>query len=239
MKINKRQTSMLFELISAQSYVSYESLENNFEVTQRTIREDIKCLNDLLDKEYHVKIQYQSGRGFFLACENDHYLEKLKTQLSMRFSDLWEIEDSMEDNYYRIVAYFFTRQGYGKMDELSHLLNLNPRSISNLLKEARRKLSRYQLSILVRPHYGMMLSGRETHARYCIMDIIYRYSSELKGSSNDETLEMFKLSGDEKRALFSLCVEYIDETQTALSQTAVHKLILLIMISSPNKYLLL
>lgn len=222
---------MLFDLISAQNYVTYDYLENNFEVTKRTIREDIKCLNDILSKEYHVEIQHQSGRGFFLSYESDARLEQLTSRLNMRFSDLLEIEDSMEDNYYRIVAYFFTRQGYGRMDELSNLLNLNPRSISNLLKEARKKLNRYHLSILVRPHYGMMLSGRESHIRYCIMDIIYRYSSELKNGSNEETLNMFKLNSDHKKHLYSICVEYIDETKIELSQTAIHKFIILLMVS--------
>lgn len=231
MKINKRQTALLFELISARSPLSYDYLQNYFEVSRRTVREDIKCLNDLLNEDYLIQIQYQSQRGFYLVVDNEEDLEILKNRMNARFSDSWEIENSMVEYYYQIIAYFFTKASYGHMDELSNLLNLNSRTVSNLLKETKERLKKYLLFIEIKPHYGMKIQGRECHFRYCVMDILYRYSSELKNSGAEENLVLFQLDKEEKKKIYNLCLSYIHETGLNLSPTALHKLTYLILIS--------
>lgn len=231
MKINKRQTALLFELISARSPLSYDYLQNYFEVSKRTLREDIKCLNDLLSEDYLIQIQYQSQRGFYLVVDNEEDLETLKNRMNSRFSDSWEIENSMIEYYYQIIAYFFSKANYGRMDELSSLLNLNSRTVSNLLKETKERLKKYQLYIEIKPHYGMKIQGREVHIRYCTMDIIYRYSSELKNSGAEENLVLFQLNKEEKETVYSLCLNYVHEVGLNLSPTTLQKWTYLILIS--------
>ena len=224
MKISRRQTVLLFELISSKKPLSYSFLQNYFGVCRRTIHEDVKRVNDVLGERHSIKIHYQNGRGFSLEYLTEESLDLLKNELMAKFSDSWEIENSMAEYYCQILAYFFTRPSYGKLDELSSLLNLNSRSTTNLLSEIRRKLERYRLSITVRPHYGLKLSGQEKHIRYCVMDIIYRYNTEWESSGYD-------LNPQEKEDLTSLCAEYIKEAKIELSSTAVNKLVYLIMIS--------
>lgn len=231
MRINKRQTALLFELISARSPLSYDYLQSYFEVSKRTIREDIKCLNDLLSEDYLIQIQYQSRRGFYLVVDNEEDLDTLKNRMNSRFSDSWEIENSMVEYYYQIIAYFFSKQSYGRMDELSTLLNLNQRTVSNLLKETKERLQKYQLFIKIIPHYGMKLQGRETHLRYCTMDVLYRYSSELKNSGAEENLVLFQLNKKEKEKIYLLCIDYIHEAGLNISPTALQKFTYLILIS--------
>ncbi len=109
MKISRRQTVLLFELISSKKPLTYAFLQNYFGVCRRTIHEDVKRINDVLSENHSIKIRYQNGRGFSLEYSSEESLDLLKNELTTKFSDSWEIENNMAEYYCQIIAYFFTR----------------------------------------------------------------------------------------------------------------------------------
>jgi len=232
METNKRQVAILYEfVINENQYLSYPYLCEHFHVTVKTIRKDIRVINDNF-RENHISIHLVKNRGFILKADYHYQIEELQKQYKYRFVDSQDLESNIGLRKNQILFYLFTAGHYVRMDALARYLNLSQRSVSGLLKEVRSILSEYHIELAVQPHYGMYLKGRELDIRCCYIDTVCFYSDRNSSMGLfEDNLAMLHLEENEKERVSKLCLEYVRLTNIPLSQIALRKLIVQIMIS--------
>lgn len=73
--LNRRHRDILNLIFNTDECITGNELARLCNVTTRTIRKDIKAINDLL-KEYHVEIDSKINKGYFLNKKNKNILKK-------------------------------------------------------------------------------------------------------------------------------------------------------------------
>lgn len=68
---------------------------------------------------------------------------------------------------------------YVKLDDLAEILYVSRSTLQNDLKELRKLLATYGLSLENRPYHGIRVKGNEARLRYCISDYIFNRIDEI------------------------------------------------------------
>ena len=142
------------------------ALADRFEVSERTVRNDLKQLNAELEGcaviesvqgRYSLRIydsaQFQSVRERIL--ETDEFLNSPQNRMDYTFGRLM-----------RSVKPLLT-------DELAYEMNVGRTTLVSDLKKLRAGLEPYQLSILGKTSKGLVLQGRESDIRHYILENSY------------------------------------------------------------------
>ena len=142
------------------------ALAERFEVSERTVRNDLKQLNAELEGcaviesvqgRYSLRIydsaQFQSVRERIL--ETDEFLNSPQNRMDYTFGRLM-----------RSVKPLLT-------DELAYEMNVGRTTLVSDLKKLRAGLEPYQLSILGKTSKGLVLQGRESDIRHYILENSY------------------------------------------------------------------
>jgi len=227
----KREIAILYEFLINNSCLTYDNLCTQFDSSEKTIREDIKAINDNF-KSFGINIKLTRGKGFSLSCKNSDIIEDLKKQFEYRFIDTNDIRNNLVYRTDRVLAYILSYDNYIKLNNISLLLNLHLRSTSTVLSKAKIILAEYNLQLRSKPHYGMKLIGREIDIRYCFIDTICFYSNyatdiDLFG----DDLQLFAMDENEKDVITKICIDYIKHSKLMINQIEIRKLIILIMVS--------
>lgn len=231
MDTNKREIAILYECLINDNYLTYDYLCTQFDISAKTIREDIKAINDNF-KSFGLAIRLSRGKGYKVVCKDREIIEDLKKQFQYRFIDTNDIRNNMVYRSDRVLAYVLSKEGYIKLNAIAIILNLNIRSTSTVLSKTKEILADYHLQLQNKPHYGMKMTGREIDIRYCFIDTVCFYTSykstiDLFG----DDLQLFQMSEEEKTAITNICIDYVKYTNLVINQIELRKLIILIMVS--------
>jgi len=59
--LNSRQIAIIYEIANREGYSSYKDLVRQFSITEKTLRKDIRTINDVISAN-NVKILLQKGK---------------------------------------------------------------------------------------------------------------------------------------------------------------------------------
>lgn len=154
----------IFEILT-EDFKPYtaKDLATLIDYSSKTIRDDIKQLNNLLF-DNGAYIESKSGVGYKFVI-ND------KEKFSIFIQDIWPkyaIEDEMNSQDYRInyiAVKLIRKYDYIKSDDFLDELYISKSQLNMDLKILKEKLSAYRLKIVSKPHYGMKIIGSEINIR--------------------------------------------------------------------------
>ena len=178
----------LTELISEKKYRTADELAKELKVSNKTVRTDIKNLNDLLRKS-GAEIVSKSGYGYILKINDKEKFSKL--DLSNKRNVLPE---TSEERIQYIIEYMINIKEYVKVEDLSRMLFTSPKTLAGDLKEAEKILNSYSITLERKPYYGIRLKGEEFNLRLCIADYIEKKSSEKEKVKLIDENEMKKIA---------------------------------------------
>lgn len=227
MILNNRQTAILYELIENEEYLNYQYLCNKFHCTEKTVRTDIKKLNDFLKKD-NIKVILKHGVGFCLECEKDKK-DLLKSNFDYRYKDSTEIVSihSKRD----ISINYYLSKGPIKEEELANRLHTNLKNITKTIKDIRKKIDEYNLTLSFKPRIGLSLQGNEINIRnYLIDSASFMISSDINELFYDNA-KMFNISSDELNQVLNILIEGVKKYKININQHALIVLVVAIMIS--------
>lgn len=242
MQANQRQISILYEFLQHRENLSYSYLCHQFNVCEKTVREDIRVINDCF-VNFQIKICLKKNKGFYLYYKERKMLEELRCQFEYRFGGSKEIQSNSTGRTNELLALLLTARNYIHLHELSLALSLNNRTVSLCLKEVRVILESYQLKLEVKPHYGMKIVGDEILIRFCYMDTICFYANLDSGIDLfDDGLGMFQLSETDKLAMTEICFNFVKQQKIPMNQNELRKFIILLLVQQfrikSNKFIL-
>ncbi|MEK4060008.1 MULTISPECIES: BglG family transcription antiterminator [Paenibacillus] len=213
--MNSRMVSILQHLLAADIPVKSEHLAKLIQVTSRTVRSDIRELDEFLAK-HGASVQPVRSRGYELKITDDSSFRMLLQQLFMNN----EPEDSGSPEYRQLylIRRLLLAGAYLKLEELADELYVSKSTVQNDFKEVKQTLLAYGIGIDKRPNYGIKLRGDEVRLRLCISEFVVNRSDEERAGGIQDAARI--VSPREMTLIRSIILEQIQKLGVSLSDVA-------------------
>ncbi|MTI49308.1 MAG: transcription antiterminator [Firmicutes bacterium] len=209
--LSDRLTNLL-SLLSQDDYQTAGSLAEKLDLSTKTVRNLLKQLHsDLLDNG--ARIITKHGCGSKLEVYD---LKKFNQLLTKNHSN---IPSSPAERVQFLLEFFLNSKEYVKKEDLSDMLCVCKKTLTNDLKKAEEILNQYNITIERKPYHGMRAIGDEFQIRLCIAECIEKRNTRNSLLFDDE--EKRKIS------LIENCIMECFEHETyAISDIAIENLII-------------
>lgn len=160
--MENQRTTKLIEKLCEEKTVKVKDLAIALQVSEKTIRNDLKQLQIVL-KNHGACLDILQGKGIELTIGDELKFQKYFAELSR----CQMIEDNRMLQLFQILL---ESERFLKLDDLSEKLYLSRARLSSTLKVIKKILHNYSLDIQVKPSYGIKITGEEFNLRKCICD---------------------------------------------------------------------
>lgn len=167
--ITKRQQNLVKILLDSQDYITASKLSQMMNVSSKTIRNEIKVLNNLMS--HFAIVQSIPSRGLQLEILNSQEFEDWLNSFYQKDTQMI-LSNPLERAYY-ILGLMLEKQEFIKIDDISNMLYVDRTSISRSLKYIRECLEVFGLQIIQKTGKGLMITGNEFRYRLCMVEYIY------------------------------------------------------------------
>ena len=221
MILNSRQIAIIYEIADREGYSSYKDLTRQFSITEKTLRKDIRTINDVISAN-NVKILLKKGKGFYLDCSKEEK-NRILASFNYRFDDAFDIENTYTQKDLKI--YYLLQRGDFKTEKVASELGTNKNNISRLLVDVRTRLKEYDISLISRPGKGLNMEGDEINIRNCLIDSMSQISSDEILSVFNDNISLFGISQNEIDNVSSICFNILEKYKVSVSRLSIKKLI--------------
>lgn len=167
--MNKRQTKILKILLYENNIVSSDILANISGVTAKTVRKDIKVINDIL-KDKGAVIKSKVSHGYYIQVIDEVVFSKFKDGINDKSKRTIFFMTNQNAIIYYIIRTIAAADGFIKLDDIANDLFMNRTTISLYMSKARKILNKYKLIVVNTPKYGIKIVGDEFNIRMCLVD---------------------------------------------------------------------
>lgn len=163
-----KRLEQLFLHFNTENICTMHDLTKLFSVSERTIRSDIKELNNELFK-YNTKIVTLRGVGYQLQ-DKEKALPILHELTNKPLSTVVFSLESTEDRVKQLLYLLLTTEDYLSIDELCDTLFVGRTTLLGYLKQLKILLHSYELTITSKTNIGYKLTGQEINFRQCFAE---------------------------------------------------------------------
>ena len=187
---NKRMIQILELLIQSRKVLSSDQIALSIGVSSRTIRNDIKELNGLL-QAHGASILSEAGSGYYLNTEQQESFTKLMDQLHAEEEKVADtiIPSDPKDRAAYIMQHLL--KNTLRNEEVINPYDLADEvfvSMSTLKKDIRqidKMLERFSLKVGISQKKGVHIMGSEANIRYCISEFIFKHNDALASGETE------------------------------------------------------
>ena len=198
--MKKRSKEILDLLAKKEKEYTISTLATKFEVSERTIRNDIKDINDYLKEQKITPIRF--GSNGLIVIEGD--IEQTKE--AGESEDLYTYKLSKEERRMLAAAILINAKGHITLSQIADLLYVSRATIINDLDEVKAMLEKGKLQVISHSNKGLRLEGLEGDKRLFLLRLMSVGSNGIKENS---TIRSFlkglnieiKMKEDERRNL--------------------------------------
>ncbi len=156
----------MLQLLRKTPEITVSALASRLDVSERTVRNDIKQINQILDD--CAIIDGIQGKYVLRIFQEERFRE--------RFSEIIQADEFLNSSRNR-MDYIFGRLMRSDepllTDELAYEMNIGRTTLVSDLKKLREEIEGYQLSIIGKTSKGLILHGEETDIRRYVLDNVY------------------------------------------------------------------
>ncbi len=182
--------AQILEIMELRRTARLESLADKLRVGTKTIRNDIRELNQLLEDS--ALVESVSGRYALFVLDEKKFLEKKQTVYGQN-----DYMNSPAKRYGHILNWLMHEGGSVLIDDLADEICVGRTTINGDLKKLRELLESYQIRIVGKTNTGLRLEGEEFKLRLFILEQMY-----------DQVFESFLLDDDLENMVNGYCQEY-------------------------------
>lgn len=150
-----RHKKILKALLRAERYVSVTSLANELHCSEKTVRNDLKVLDDWLQR-YELKIERKPSIGIRLTGEGAAKATLLRDVLNDSEEGL-----SHNERHLQLLKWLLTADKPVTIQQLADQFYISKSTIHADLEEIGDWLHRFQLKLIRKPHLGIKVEGEE------------------------------------------------------------------------------
>ena len=172
-KVDKKYRQILTILLN-NDYVKVQEISVSLKKTNRTVRNYMNELNHILN-EHGARIQTYYNKGYHLEVFDEREFDDFVSLIQYTNQDY----NVSENRIIEIFSQLFFEHHYIKQSELEEQFCISTKQLKEDLYAIKELLKQYHLSIQVKPHYGMYVSGEEYQKRLCISHFNSVYGDNL------------------------------------------------------------
>lgn len=180
MSINKRRLDIL-KLIMLKNSISIDYLSDKFSVTNKTIRNDFKQINNFFKTFSNQKIIIENSN---IKFDNIGFLNEVLKLIDLRNYTLNNEERIIMSTYILLIS-----SDYVTTSEISDFLLVSKSSVFNDIDLINKKLLKFDLSLESSPGKGLLILGDEINFRETFYYIINNYYYLIKIIENTDNLK--------------------------------------------------
>ncbi len=182
--------AQILDIMELRKAARLESLADKLKVGTKTIRNDIKELNQIL--EGSALVESVSGRYMLFILDEKAFQKK---------KEMVYIQNDYMNSPAKRYGYILNRLMHGDgpllIDDLADEICVGRTTINQDLKKLREMLDSYQLQIVGKTNTGIRLEGEELSLRLFILEQLY-----------DQVFEAFLLDDDLENMVNGYCQDY-------------------------------
>lgn len=204
--MNKRSREILVLLTNLKQNLRISDLAEKFQVSERTIRNDINDINDYLGRQNITTIKLGSN-GTLLVEDDIENAMILDTD-----NDFYNYRLSKEERKVLIAAILIQAPDHITLSNIAELLFVSRATIINDLEGVKKMLKKGNLNVISHSNKGLLLEGKESDKRTFLLRLL---SSDDGGLGENSVVQSFikgldieiQQNEDDKRKLQKLMNE--------------------------------
>lgn len=174
--IDRRQLSLL-KILKNKAVYSDEILSDRLKVSNRTLRTLIKELNHSI-LHYGAEIIRKRGEGYQLKINDEMAFSSFLKESEAEEKSGEKIPTTPSERVLYLLKLLLQAERYMKLDEISDMLYISTRALSEDIKEVEQVLKRYRLKLERRANYGIRVTGEEPDFRRCLIGCVFQKQSD-------------------------------------------------------------
>lgn len=229
--MDERIEAILRELMGSNQPLTGKHLANRLDVSSRTIRDDIKVINDELCDQ-GACIYAKRGVGYELVIDKPKRIRSYLNQLTKGAKQQALAPTTPENRVSYLLKHFLLSEDYTKLDDLADAIHVSKSTLQVDLKEVKEKLHKYALVLTSRPGYGLKLAGSELNRRFAMSEYLFdreQISPDLMWL--DQLTTVADLDQEELDRVWTLLLQQLTVNQITLSDIAINNLFVHIVIA--------
>lgn len=191
---SRRQLLILNELSHHENLTSAE-LALVVDASVRTVKTDISYLKGKL-KDEGIMIDSKPNHGYQLKYKNERSIDFLANQLeTVNVKRLYTFKQNNYERIFYIIRRLLLKEKHMKLDILADEMFISRSTLNGDMIEVKKILNQYNLKIVAKVNYGIIIQGTEINKRLCIAEYYYHNHTEL-GYKNTNDFSYFKKHND-------------------------------------------
>lgn len=218
--MNRRSYEILILLYDRPGEFSFLDLSQRMQISVRTIREDIRFLNDFLQQKNLPLIEIKGGR---LSLSPEIRLSGILQQLNFYEYTLSRKERIIVESILLVCA-----EHAITLSQMADVLYVSRSTVIADLDSLNRFLKPYELEAVGQPNIGILMQGEEEKIRLLYIDIVETYGYLLKMFHNNALAtdhDAVRYVKEGSIILQNLIHEVENEHHVSLTEGAYHTLI--------------
>lgn len=213
------------QLLTSTELQTSSELAIALQVSSKTIRNDIKELNELLNKNM-ARIESYRGKGYRISVNDEDEFKRFLQAITEVNHQVVPTEP--DDRIQFLIHKLLLQASYIKMDILADELFISRSTLQGDLKRVLEILKRYSLDLDHKPNYGIKVIGNEMQIRFCISEYVFNQRQNITDQDSD-WLEI--LPKDEIESIRHSILTKLRKYKTTITDVSLHNLITHIVIS--------
>lgn len=222
----KRLETLYGMLLDAGSHLSAQKLSQDLHISERTIRTDIAKLTEFLES-HGATITLTRGAGYKIEILDPTVFQAFQAEKNKpKNADYFDLDNPEERVKYEIFL-LLSSADYIKLEDLADTLFASRATISNDMKQVRKVIASYDLTLVSKPGSGVKIVGDEEKMRYALTALI---ASKNAPESYLESFFEWHKQKDKLQKLMTAVTDYFFATNIRFTDEALQNLLLHMMI---------
>jgi len=182
------RTKEIFDFLTADyKFHSSEEIGMSLELSSKTIQKEINILNSYI-REKGAIIHSETGKGYqFAILDEDKFKDFLRHDW-FKYAYFHQENANKDLRIENILKLLLFSNSYIKQQELADMFYVSLSQVNKDIKEVRKLLKGYNISLISKPYYGMKIAGNEKDIRLAIRNEIGESPEIFR---NDEEEQLF------------------------------------------------
>ena len=173
-----RLCHIMNDLLEAKDYLSLDHFIKTYEVSKRTIQNDLSYLMQMSSRKGY-QLHMRRGRGYLLEVTNRELLNDfIKSLESDRLIDT-------KDRNKSIAVYLAMQSDYVSMDKVAETFQISKTSVKKEMREVEELLESFHLQPEKKSHYGIRLIGAAHDCKQMLADFFFENNPFLENAMQD------------------------------------------------------
>lgn len=215
--MNKRIVSIIRKLSDSDRRISIAALADEFAVSQRTVRNDLNAVNDIL-KEHHLDTLELERGGMILRKKNfSEILAYVDEQ------DFYDYKLSKEERKKIASVLLVTSSGFITLSDIADHMAVSRATVINDLDEIKAYMKGGNLEVQSHPNKGLCVEGTERNRRLFLLRLVSVFPDM---ASEDIVQKQFTIEEYVKQVLSRILSEQEQVHESILRDSSFKKMVI-------------